>query len=846
LSVLHRPNLANGETSGHRHGMTDQSLECHVKEFSKNRALYVQAAARLETTLRSALAAAQAEGIVETRVKTTTSFAEKVLRKGTYSSPLDQMTDLVGGRVITTLNSEAHRLAIQVRRMFRVDERNSVDKASVLGSGEFGYLSQHLIVELDLSDLVCSGPTEVPTSLKVEIQIRTLLQHAWAAIGHDRIYKSAFQVPARWQRQAARIAASLEIADADFQELSDNLDIFRGESERQRDAQSMRLELERLGKLQQHAPDDAKLVERRARLALGLGAWQDAASMVEEFRPGKTAGLWCCLGRARKELATASNSDDEWTLAKKAFDEALVADPEHREALLGLAHHLEMAGDASASALYARVLRQDPNDPGALAGALRGLAASSSSTPDPDVWAAMTAPAIVRCESFIQAGVETVAANRWRAAFKLLDRESSDAGLFPVLEALQSCRNPSEIKSLRDELAPLRRLSAACPAFEVAWRTVTLALLAADPQPSHQGEVDQWAGPLSPIREPVWLLAGGCSKESKTAVDSIQPILEQIFQVFQGTVISGGTREGISGLVGAAMERYPGCFTSLGYLPGQFQPTESATPDPRYSDLRKRGNASHFSWSEPLFLWADLLRSGLRPSEITVLGISGGTISGFEYRLASSLGARVGVIPTTGRSAADLDVGTDFRRFPNILRLPADPSTLRLFLERRKAGLQLPTDALEELAKTVHEDYRRSVPQPSDPSHEPWETLNADLKESNRRQVLWSMDVLRISGFDVRQGCPATEILEFTESEIETLAEAEHGRWVLERLESGWRLGGPKNLATKVSPYLVPWQELEDEAREWDRQTVRKIASRLIQLGVCITRRGDSGGDRFR
>ena len=66
---------------------------------------------------------------------------------------------------------------------------------------------------------------------------------------------------------------------------------------------------------------------------------------------------------------------------------------------------------------------------------------------------------------------------------------------------------------------------------------------------------------------------------------------------------------------------------------------------------------------------------------------------------------------------------------------------------------------------------------------------------------------------------------------METLAEAEHGRWNTERLLEGWKLGDEKDVNTKVSPYLVSWVDLPDEVREWDRAAVRSIPDQLASLG---------------
>jgi hypothetical protein len=63
----------------------------------------------------------------------------------------------------------------------------------------------------------------------------------------------------------------------------------------------------------------------------------------------------------------------------------------------------------------------------------------------------------------------------------------------------------------------------------------------------------------------------------------------------------------------------------------------------------------------------------------------------------------------------------------------------------------------------------------------------------------------------------------------------EHDRWTQQRLRDGWKLG-PKDAEKKISPYLVPWNELDDDIREWDRRAVRALPGFLLRAGFQIRR----------
>ena len=154
---------------------------------------------------------------VEHRVKTAESAAGKMARKiaeGGEPRPLESFTDLLGLRVITYFQDEVDEVATVLEREFVVDTGNSVDKSLVLHPDQFGYLSTHYV--LKLSESRVSLPEYLPfADIKFEVQIRSILQHAWAEIEHDLGYK-AEAVPRVVRRRFSRLAGVLELADDEF------------------------------------------------------------------------------------------------------------------------------------------------------------------------------------------------------------------------------------------------------------------------------------------------------------------------------------------------------------------------------------------------------------------------------------------------------------------------------------------------------------------------------------------------------------------------------------------------------------------------------------------------------
>lgn len=149
---------------------------------------------------------------IEHRVKREESLAEKLVRNGDWYQKFDDLTDILGTRVICFFNDEVDKLGKEIEKHFTIDWKNSSDKRALIKADSFGYLSLHYICcfteESGLPKDVCNK--------KFEIQIRTVLQHTWAAIEHDIGYKSEFGLPREYERGFSRVAGLLEIADDEF------------------------------------------------------------------------------------------------------------------------------------------------------------------------------------------------------------------------------------------------------------------------------------------------------------------------------------------------------------------------------------------------------------------------------------------------------------------------------------------------------------------------------------------------------------------------------------------------------------------------------------------------------
>lgn len=161
---------------------------------------------------------------VSYRVKEINSFLGKMERKS-YKDPLTEIEDICGIRIICYYKKDISFIKQILEREFVIFE--STDKESILNVDQFGYRSHHLIITIK------KEWEEVPifrglSGKRAEIQIRTLLMHAWAEIEHTLAYKNEAQTPSQFRRKIHRISAKLEEADEQFEDLKIENEKYQG------------------------------------------------------------------------------------------------------------------------------------------------------------------------------------------------------------------------------------------------------------------------------------------------------------------------------------------------------------------------------------------------------------------------------------------------------------------------------------------------------------------------------------------------------------------------------------------------------------------------------------------
>lgn len=150
------------------------------------------------------------------------------------------------------------------------------------------------------------------------------------------------------------------------------------------------------------------------------------------------------------------------------------------------------------------------------------------------------------------------------------------------------------------------------------------------------------------------------------------------------------------------------------------------------------------------------------------------------------------------------------------------------------------TDVITELAQTSFQRYTSDrIASQTDQEFSTFASLPTDLRNSSIAYISSIHNKLDTLGYEILPmgSCyPDRCVSAFTASEVECLAILEHRRWLHERQKAGWRYGPKKDVERKLSPYMAPWEELPDRAKEWNRSAVRSIPNLLASVNLVIVK----------
>jgi class 3 adenylate cyclase len=175
------------------------------------------------------------------------------------------------------------------------------------------------------------------------------------------------------------------------------------------------------------------------------------------------------------------------------------------------------------------------------------------------------------------------------------------------------------------------------------------------------------------------------------------------------------------------------------------------------------------------------------------------------------------------------------------------PGVFRIYRLRRVQSFPL-----DQLGRLIHEAYCRERAAVGDTPAKnaalrSWDDLPADLQTANREQAADIPAKLRALGYElvtaprgltIAGAVPPDDpdFLAALRDHEERLSIGEHERWSQSRVRAGW-VPGPRNDKARHHPNLAPWDQLDEAAKDKDREAVRSIPLLLERAGFTVRRR---------
>lgn len=244
---------------------------------------------------------------VDARSKEIESFetkARKIKEDGNprYSEPLKQITDLAGVRVIVYTIDDIRIVNEFIDKSFDVVEKRDVGEERI-EQGQFGYQSVHYLTKLPDARLILPDYSHYKEMI-CEVQVRTVLQHAWAEMEHNIQYKGSDNIPKSIKRKFLSLAGLLEIADREFSAIQREDKLLKEgvltqlQTDLTRDAMT-RPDAVDAGLNASSLAQDQQQPSAQVRSLLGAGKYQDAIDVYDKKIEREPTNYTLYLGRAR-------------------------------------------------------------------------------------------------------------------------------------------------------------------------------------------------------------------------------------------------------------------------------------------------------------------------------------------------------------------------------------------------------------------------------------------------------------------------------------------------------------------------------------------------------------------
>ncbi|WP_291577066.1 RyR domain-containing protein [Bradyrhizobium sp.] len=145
----------------------------------------------------------------------------------------------------------------------------------------------------------------------------------------------------------------------------------------------------------------------------------------------------------------------------------------------------------------------------------------------------------------------------------------------------------------------------------------------------------------------------------------------------------------------------------------------------------------------------------------------------------------------------------------------------------------------DEMAIALHAHYQdatKTLGWNSPAASQAWDELTENMRDANRAAAEHAPILFAAAGLRIADAGPGVEPVVLSDAELELLARVEHRRWIADRVERGWRYGAVRDDHLMRHPSLVPFDALNEDDKEKDRNAVRALLSVLAGQGRVVVR----------
>ena len=644
--------------------------EEQINKYKKLRPLYKEFSKILKQILKNLARGTSSEFIIQDRVKTISSFANKLFNPDkNYLDPISEITDLCGLRFILPNINEMNGVCNLIRNNFLYDVVSNEETFEAASLGHFQTFNIQLIPGLKLyKRLELEIPDQI-FDLKAEIQVRTYLSHGWAANQHKIFSKYEFTVPKPYKQELSRVKSLVSIEDDALNNITKKLQDYESLYGSYMSNEKIKAEIERLEMVYKSDKENFEIGCRIAKLAMAINNMDTSIKVLNDIINSemfkKVSELE--LGSVLRDLGISYHIKNKMQPTSENFikgqaylKEAVQINPFDYNAWSSLGGtYKDQNNYDKALECYKQALKVNPGDAYPLGNYLILIIQQTGDLTHIERNHDMIYKAIEKRLRQIEVMVDIPWAFFDVGLFKLFLGNINEALVY-YLKGIRYSPDIWMIETTLNTLNKLRLIEDKLKDFSLIRQILLMGVIfhPIDKEKTEKATSESITKLDSEINhretnfgKNIVIITGGTAESTERSLQNFRNNLIEAFQDFKGTIISGGTKAGICQIVGEIQEKYSENIRTIGYVPSHM---------PAHVELDKRYSAIHFtegkdfSITESIQYWYDIMKSGVEPNKVKLIGINGGDIAAFEFNAAIVFGAQVGIMSNSGRAASEL------------------------------------------------------------------------------------------------------------------------------------------------------------------------------------------------